>query len=405
MRGRRYAGSDPLFDPASGQLNKPELRRRLKGWLAVLLAFCVLVGGGVFLATKGYDLYKQFKAVKEYPGPGGADVKVVIPNNSTALTVGKLLVAADVVKDAKAFQDTAQTHPDLWGKVQAGKYKLSSQIPSLTALQQLNDSSRALRSFLQLREGQRVDPQQIQAIASGAKISTKDVKAYLTTTPPTYSGLPGWAPNPAKQTVVAYEGFLFPDTYEVPDKPSAKVMVRSATRQFRLVADRIDFYNAAQKIDFGPRYAKATPAQKAYLALIVSSIIEREVFRAEDRPKVARVIYNRLGKGMKLQLDSTVAYAVKKTNTIWTTSADRKSSSPYNTYKADGLPPTPISAPAEAALTAAIHPADGDWLFFVPINLDTGETAFSATVEEHNAARAQLQAWCTASPENKKKCA
>ena len=72
--------------------------------------------------------------------------------------------------------------------------------------------------------------------------------------------------------------------------------------------------------------------------LIVASIIEREVFRSEDRAKVARVFYNRLKKGMPLQSDATVAYAVKKTGTIWTTAAERKNKSPYNTYLRSGLP-------------------------------------------------------------------
>lgn len=405
MRGRRYSDNDPLIDPSSGKLNQPEFRRRLKGWLAVTVAFAVLLGGLGFAATKGYELYTSFKTEKDYPGPGGADVQVVIPKNSTALGVGNVLEEAGVVKEAKRFQDEATTHPDQWSKVQAGKYKLSSQIPAATALDQLTDPERAQRVFVQLREGQRIDPQQIKALATGTKLSTKAITAYLTSTPPTYSGLPSWAPNPSQQTVVAYEGFLFPDTYEVPDKVDAKTIIRSTTRQFRLVTERIEFYDAAQKINFGPKYNKATPAEKAYLALVVASIIEREVYRAEDRPKVARVIYNRLAKGMNLQLDSTVAYAVKKTNTIWTTSADRKSNSPYNTYKVAGLPPTPISAPAEAALTAAVNPEAGDWLFFVPINLDSGETAFTSDKKSHDAAVAQLQAWCNASPENKKKCA
>ena len=162
----------------------------------------------------------------------------------------------------------------------------------------------------------------------------------------------------------------------------------------------------AQALSFGD--PKDTENTKAYKALIVASIIEKEVFRAEDRAKVARVIYNRLAKGVQLQFDSTVAYSVNKTGTVWTTADERdckKNPSPYNTYCVKGLPPTPISAPAEAALSAALNPEAGDWMFFVPINLDTGETKFSVTDAEHNAARAELQAWCLASPENKKKCA
>ena len=88
------------------------------------------------------------------------------------------------------------------------------------------------------------------------------------------------------------------------------------------------------------------------------------------------MLYNRLDKGEQLGLDSTVIYAEKlKTNT--TTPKDRASTSKYNTYKYAGLPPGPISAPGKAALEAAANPADGEWMYFVTVNFDTGETKFA----------------------------
>ena len=125
-----------------------------------------------------------------------------------------------------------------------------------------------------------------------------------------------------------------------------------------------------------------------------------------DRAKVARVFYNRLdSKDGRLQSDATVAYAVKRTGTVWTTDKERESDSPYNTYRFRGLPPGPIAAPAKKAMDAALNPAEGKWMFFVPINLDTGETVFSETYDEHLRAVAKLNAWCLESAENKKKCA
>jgi len=362
----------------------------------------VLLGGAGFAVSKGYEVYTTMKTEKEFPGPGGADTQVVIPKNSTALQVGKILVDAKVVKDAKKFQDTATTRPDLWGKVQAGKFKIATGIPTLLALQQLLDPSRADKVWVQLREGQRLDPLIITALSKGTKLPVADLKAYLSDTSPTDAGLPAWIP--AKATETAFEGALFPDTYEVPEGTTAKSIVKTIAAQFKAVTDNMDFYNAAQKLDFGPKYAAATAEEKAYMALTVASIIEREVSRAEDRPKVARVIYNRLAKGMALELDSTVAYAVGKNDSIFTSVDDRKSASGYNTYLNPGLPPGPISAPGEAALSAAINPEAGDWLYFMPVNLDTGETAFTSTLAEHNAARAQFQAWCTASEANAAKC-
>jgi len=398
MRGHKY-DTDPLRDPETGQVDPVEFRHRLKGWLAVALAFAVLLGGGGFLAVKGYQWYADYKTASDFPGPGQADVAVVIPKNSTSLQIGKLLVEAGVIKDAKKFQETASTRPDLWQKVQAGKYNLQSQVPALTALQQLTDSSRAIRVWLLLREGQRLDPTQIDEIAKMTKLEPAAIRSYLGTTTPGTMGIPDWGPKLVGPT--SAEGFLFPDTYEVPDGVKAETMVKKAVAQFNAITTKLDFVTEAETLDFGTSRPELS---KPYKALIVASIIDREVFLPEDRGKVARVIYNRLAQGMKLDMDSTVAYAVGKTDGVFTTAEQRKTPSPYNTYANAGLPPGPISAPGEAALAAAIDPDPGNWLYFVSVNLDTGETVFSEDIAAHNAAVAQLQTWCAASEANRKKC-
>jgi len=136
----------------------------------------------------------------------------------------------------------------------------------------------------------------------------------------------------------------------------------------------------------------------------VASIIEREVSRDEDRPKVARVIYNRLARGMRLEMDSTVHYIVNESGKVFTSAEQRNIDSPYNTYLKKGLPPGPISAPGRKSLEAAVNPAEGDWLFFVAVNLDTGETEFNSDLNGHNASRDKLNQWCNASDENRAKC-
>lgn len=132
--------------------------------------------------------------------------------------------------------------------------------------------------------------------------------------------------------------------------------------------------------------------------LTKASLIEKEVNRDEDRPKVARVIENRLADGMKLQFDSTVHYVVGA-DSVFTTAADRAVDSPYNTYLYKGLPPGAICSPGLPAIDAALSPADGTWLFFVAINLDTGETAFAATLDEHEANIELLREWMAANPD------
>ena len=149
--------------------------------------------------------------------------------------------------------------------------------------------------------------------------------------------------------------------------------------QYKSVARDIQLEASAKKL-------KRTP----YEVLTVASIIEREVNQDQYRAKVARVLYNRLDKGMKLQLDSTVVYAENlKTNT--TTAKDRASKSRYNTYRYKGLPPGPISAPGKAALQAAAQPENGKWLYFVTVNFDTGETKFANTEAEFRVIKEEFQ--------------
>jgi UPF0755 protein len=109
---------------------------------------------------------------------------------------------------------------------------------------------------------------------------------------------------------------------------------------------------------------------------------------------------------MHLESDATVAYGTGNTHTVWTTDAERAdATNKWNTYANAGLPYGPIGNPGDAAISGAVAPADGPWLFFVPINLKTGETVFSETADQHLAAVEQLRAWCNASAENASYCA
>jgi UPF0755 protein len=135
----------------------------------------------------------------------------------------------------------------------------------------------------------------------------------------------------------------------------------------------------------------------AHDVMTVASLVQAEARLDRDFPKVARVIYNRLDKKMPLQFDSTVHYATGKDGSVGTSAEARSSSSAYNTYRVAGLPPTPISAPGEQALKAALNPADGSWLYFVTTNPDTGETKFATSYAAHLENVAQFKKWCAQS--------
>ncbi|GHH88791.1 endolytic transglycosylase MltG [Streptomyces capitiformicae] len=165
------------------------------------------------------------------------------------------------------------------------------------------------------------------------------------------------------------EGYLFPATYTLAEKVAPEsvltTMVETAAKRF----------NGGQVTAGAQRNA-----MNVYQAVIVASIIQAEAATKADMGKVARVVVNRLERGMPLQMDSTLNYALNR-STLDTTVADTKINSPYNSYQRMGLPPTPIANPGEDAMRAAVNPTPGDWLYFVTVK--PGDTRFTANYEEH----------------------
>ncbi|MFT4296899.1 MAG: endolytic transglycosylase MltG [Micropruina sp.] len=375
-----------LRDPETGRWVPKEVWYRVRGAIAVLLSLGVLLGGGWFVYGKVRDAWIDYRTAEDYIDPAGvADVVVEIPQGASTNKIADLLLAADVIRTAKAFDRAAASDSNV-RKIQYGLYKLRTQIPAKTALQMLLDPANQIKNQFKIREGLRLS-EVLTSLAESTKVPEKDLKAALKNRKA--FGLPSWLGS-------SDEGFIFPDTYNLPLKPTATSVLKQPLGEFNKIVQDLAFEERANALGYKP-----------YDVLIMASIIEREVFRDEDRAKVARVFYNRLAKGMPLQSDATIAYSVNKTGTIWTSDADRgkKNKSPYNTYQRKGLPPGPITAPAKKAMEAALNPADGDWLYFVPINLDTGETVFSETYADQKKAEAQLAQWCLATPANRKKCA
>ncbi|WP_406345562.1 endolytic transglycosylase MltG [Streptomyces sp. NBC_00648] len=164
------------------------------------------------------------------------------------------------------------------------------------------------------------------------------------------------------------EGYLFPATYPVTKKTTPggllAYMVDTANKRF-----------GKDHIGAGARRHGMT----VYQTVVVASIVQAEADTAADMGKVSRVVLNRLAKGMPLQMDSTLNYALNR-STLTTTHADTRTDSPYNTYARGGLPPTPIGNPGQQALNAAIAPPPGDWLYFVTVG--PGDTRFTSSYAE-----------------------
>jgi UPF0755 protein len=174
------------------------------------------------------------------------------------------------------------------------------------------------------------------------------------------------------------EGLFFPDTYFLATGSSDLALL---TRAYRSMRERL----AAAWAKRAPDLPLTTP----YEALILASIIEKETGSASDRPLIASVLVNRLRRGMRLQTDPAVIYGMGTRFDGNLRKRDLEEDTPYNTYVRDGLPPTPIALPSQAALEAAVNPPKTAYLYFV--SRGNGTSEFSTSLPEHNRAVAKYQ--------------
>lgn len=380
----QVAPDDPDAGRAPAPLTRRELReaeqrsRRAPGrrshkppaWrrLAVILLALVVVGGGVAIAyTYLRPVVSGFLESNDYPGPGSGQVEVKVEQGDTGAAIAKTLVEADVVKSSKAYIEAAKANPKS-AAIQPGAYRLKKQMSAAEAVSVLVDPKNRITSSVTIREG-------LWAKEIYAELSKQTGIPVADYTAAAKDGAALGLPAAAKGNV---EGYLFPASYSFDPGTSAKDQLA------QLVGQSVKRLNAL-----------GVPEDRMEHVVTVASLVEAEARHPEDRPKVARVIENRLAKNMPLQLDSTVNYAVGK-HGITTTDADRQSKNPYNTYAHPGLPPAPIGNPGESAIKAAAEPAQGPWLFFVTVNPETGETKFAATYAEHEKYVAEFQGWCQA---------
>lgn len=366
----------PEQPPAGPGRRRAEPPRR-KPWGRRLVAL-VIVAALAFGAWKGYQkVSDMFGGPEDYTGQGTGKVTVEIPEGAGGQQIANILKKAGVVKSAEAFYQLA-IEDSRFQSVQAGFFSLRKEMSAENALVALIDKGNRVEGKVTIPEGARVG-QIVELIAANSEIPEKDLLAALDK--PEKLGLPDVANlNP--------EGYLFPATYEVPPGTTASQLLK------QMVAKTLD---VSSSLDIGTR-AEALGLTGEQV-LTVASILEYEANNEEDYAKVARVLYNRIEQGMPLQLDSTVSYVSKRKGDVFTTPEERADPSEYNTYQNAGLPPGPIGSPGEKTIEAALNPAEGSWLFFVAVNLETGETVFSDTLGEHNTAVAQLQEYCKTAPD------
>jgi UPF0755 protein len=322
-------------------------RRRRRGVL-VMGALVALAGLVVFQAL-------QWSAARERkPPPPGQPVTFTVRAGEGSVEIGRNLRDAGVIDSVNRFRDVAEERGQD-SVLKPGTYKLFTGM-SIDAVLDILARGPSTGTPLTIPEGWTVD--QIAAkLATTRQFTKEDVEKALESKDLIVPYRP--------KGVTSLEGLLFPETYAIEEDDTAESVLQDMLNQLEIVLQRQDLSAIPRGLD-------------TYQLLIVASMIEREAKVDADRPRIAAVIYNRLAIGKRLEIDATVEYAVGHGKL---TASDLKSSSPYNTYTHDGLPPTPIASPGEAAIQAALKPADGDWLYYVLADKD-GSHAFTRSYQE-----------------------
>ncbi|MFI7588881.1 endolytic transglycosylase MltG [Spongisporangium articulatum] len=350
---------------------KRKTRRRRRALLTVLIFLLVMGGGGAAAYIGLAPVVRKLTAPKDYTGTGTGEVQVKIPPGASGRTIAKVLTEAGVTKTQVAFVTAFNANPKA-ASIQPGTYKLRKQMSGASAVSLLLDPDSRLEVVVTIPEGARAK----YVYATLAKALDLPRSDFTRAVADDAIGLPAAAKGQA-------EGFLFPATYEFePDTTAAQAL-----------SDMVDRGHEA--------YVKLGISKSDLREVVIkASIVQAEAGDKKYMGPVARVLDNRLKGHYKLQLDSTVSYAVQRFE-VTTTKQDRASTSHYNTYRYEGLPVGPISNPGEEALEAVLHPPKGSWLFFVTTNPSTGETKFATTSAGHARNVAEFQAWLRAHPDGR----
>lgn len=352
--------------------------------LSVILALLAVVLLAVVLLTAGGQLQDTLQSfilgiqlsnrALELDSPFGNDAKPIrfhIPSGAGAGAIAAALSEARLIRDPSLFVDFARFE-GYDRRFEAGVYFLNQTQSIRQIVRILTDSS---RSFIPFRsaEGARVeelaehvDLNGLFGFTGAEFLPLVDEGALI---PEDFAA---WANIPPGASL---EGFMFPDTYQLPPDITADGLRDMLLRTFR------------DRVGEGLRDEAIAQGLTLHDAVTLASIIEREAVWRDEHDMIASVYRNRLDIGMKLEADPTVQYGIQGERESWwpqITRADyRDVQSPYNTYLIDGLPPGPIASPGLSAIRAAIFPAESGYYFFRAACDNSHYHNFAVTFEEH----------------------
>ncbi len=332
----------------------------LLGMLGVVIVS--LLASGVFSSNSD-----------DYTGSGSGEVLFTINEGEIGDQIANNLVDAGVIKSFDPFYALLLAQEPAAVFI-PGVYALKQQMSSPAALDALLDPANRVENRVVIPEGT-VLSVALVTIAESLQIPLEEVQAAAADV--ASFGLP-----PEATTL---EGFVYPATYTFNPGVSAVEVLTTMVSESLATLD-----------------ALGVPVEERWHTIVMASVIQRESGSPENDFMVSRVFQNRIDQGMTLGSDVTTCYGAGLVgkDCIYITQAQLDDATNlYNTRLLPGLPIGPISNPGKTAMDAARNPADGPWLFFVTVNLQTGETIFSETVEEHDAAAALYEEWLAAHPE------
>ncbi|HEX3467213.1 MAG TPA: endolytic transglycosylase MltG [Candidatus Elarobacter sp.] len=333
----------------------PQAAVNRAGRALIGLTFAVIVGVGVIVAAASLWFRDAVYVDRALPEQ---QTDVIIPRGASFGEVAGLLRDKGILAHAIAFRLLARLrHVD--NEVKAGEYRFPAHQTSDAVLQRIVRGEQ-FAVWVTIPEGYTAR-EVAQTLGSRA---LGDPGLYERTFLQN-----GGIDLDGTQTR-NLEGYLFPSTYLIPIDDTPRTVAKILVDQFRreLPAD------AAQR---ARALGRTVPE-----VVTIASLVEREGKADEDRPLIASVIYNRLRRGMPLEVDAAIEYTFPEHHDV-ITKRDLEVDSPYNTYRHTGLPPTPIANPGKASLDAAFEPAKSDYLYYVA--KPDGHSAFAKTLDEHNA--------------------
>ena len=295
-----------------------------------------------------------------YRGFTGEEVFVDIPQGSSVSAMGDRLAAAGVVSHPLIFRIAARMS-GAERTLQAGEYRFAEPSTPAQVVQRLARGDVYTRAVT-FREGLTI--WDMAEVFEAAGLGVADDFLREARDPARIQSL-----DPDARSL---EGYLFPDTYQLPRSAGAKGIVDAMVAGF------------LRAFDDELRAAAAARGMSVKQVVTIASLVEKETAAGSERPIVSAVYQNRLRIGMGLQCDPTVVYALRLANR-WDGNLTRENlriDSPYNTYRYAGLPPGPIAAPGRASIEAAIRPSADKYLYFVSRN--DGTHVFATTLAEHN---------------------